>query len=157
MIESGAYITARVNSALARLGSGWVSWIDAVRMPASAYPPSEASHFPDPITALIDKERRDHFLSEGVHYESEYALVLQYTPPMRRNSKVVDLIYDDTPATEEKPATRILAQFRRALDDLEDTLGDAVKLRRMLGYTVTDRAGRDHLQDELVNYRRCKV
>jgi type IV secretion system protein TrbE len=137
---------------LARLGSGWVSWIDAVRMPASAYSPPEASAFPDPITALIDEERRQHFMLEGNHYESEYALVLQYTPPLRRNSKVADLIYDDKPEDRDSPAVRILAGFKRALDDLEDTLGDSVKLRRMHSYNVKDRTGREHMQDELVNY-----
>jgi hypothetical protein len=39
------YITGRVNAAFSRLGSGWVTWHDAVRLPAAAYPPPEASHF----------------------------------------------------------------------------------------------------------------
>src|SRR5579862_4439494 len=37
--EERNYITQRVNSALARLGTGWVTWHDAVRMPAPAYSP----------------------------------------------------------------------------------------------------------------------
>ena len=32
------YLTARVNAALSRLGSGIALWIDAVRLPSAAYP-----------------------------------------------------------------------------------------------------------------------
>ena len=52
------YITQRLNAALARLGNGWVSWHDAVRLPAAGYSDPELSHFPDHVTAAIDEERR---------------------------------------------------------------------------------------------------
>ena len=78
------WLTGRINAALARLGSGWVTWVEAVRLPASGYPAAELSHFPDPVSRLIDEERRRQFLRERLHYESEYALLVQYTPPLRR-------------------------------------------------------------------------
>ena len=155
--EERNHLTARVNAALARFGTGWATWHDAVRLPAATYPSPEANHFPDPVTALIDAERRVQFTTEGAHFESEYALVLAYTPPLRRTTRTVDLFYDDeetTGHTPEAPASRILAQFRRALEDFEDALGTVVRLRRMRGYRVTDARGREHLQDELVNYLR---
>jgi type IV secretion system protein TrbE len=64
------YITHRINATLARLGGGWSIWHDAVRMPAAAYPAPSASHFPDPISDMIDRERRAQFLAEGAHFES---------------------------------------------------------------------------------------
>ncbi len=146
------HLTHRVNTALARLGSGWVTWQDAVRMPSGDYPAPEANAFPDPITRLIDAERRAQFTAEGAHFESEYALVLQYTPPERRKSRVADWIYDDDPAAMKSPADRTLAAFRKTLEDIEDALAGAIKLRRMRSYVTTDRQGREHLQDELVNY-----
>lgn len=146
------YITAQVNAALARLGSGWVTWQDAVRMPASAYSAARLSHFPDPVTAMIDRERRDHFTKEGAHYESEYALVLLYTPPKRRNSKLGEYIYDDDDATAVEPASRLLEQFKKALEDMEDSLGGVIKMRRMGSFTVEDAQGSTHMRDELVNY-----
>jgi type IV secretion system protein VirB4 len=91
-------------------------------------------------------------MRERRHYESEYALVVQHTPPLRRKSKVADIIYDDDPAEHVSPARRILEQFDKALADLEDAIGEAVKLRRMRSFTVTDAHGREHLRDELVNY-----
>jgi len=131
------YITQRVNAALARLGNGWVTWHDAVRMPAPAYSSRELSHFPDPITAAIDEERRRYFTSEGQHFESQYALTLMYTPPARRNTKLLDFLYDDD-ATANAPATQVLDKFRRALDEMEDSLGDIFGLRRMQSFEVND-------------------
>ena len=146
------WLSGRVNAALSRLGAGWASWVDAVRLPSASYPLPENSHFPDPISRLVDAERRAQFLREGVHYEGEYAVIVQFTPPLRRKSKVADLIYDDDPAETVRPASRILEQFRKALADLEDAIGDAVSLRRMASYSHTCRAGREHLRDHLVNY-----
>ena len=145
-------ITARINAALSRLGAGWALWVEAVRMSASGYPPASASHFPDPISRLVDAERRVRFEAEGVHYESVYALVVQFTPPLRRKSRVTDFIYDDDAADRITPASRVLQQFKKALGELEDTIGDAIQLDRMRSYVVTDRFDIDHFRDELVNF-----
>ena len=59
--------------------------------PLFQLPAPERSHFPDPVSRLVDEERRRQFLREGVHYESEYALIVQFTPPLRRKSKLVDI------------------------------------------------------------------
>jgi len=146
------YITQRINATLARLGGGWSTWHDAVRMPAASYPAAAAEHFPDKVSELIDNERRTQFLREGAHFESEYAFIIQYIPPLKRESRVVDLIYDDDSQERQSPASRTMAYFKRILGDIEDAIGDVVRLRRMQSYTVTDSIGREHLQDELVNY-----
>ena len=146
------WLAGRVNTALSRLGAGWATWTEAIRTPAASYPPEPLSHFPDPVSRLVDEERRRQFLREGTHFESRYVLVVQYTPPLRRKSKVADLIYDDDPAERQSPADRILQAFQKAINDFEDAIGDAVRLERMRTYIVTDRHGREHLRDELVNY-----
>jgi type IV secretion system protein TrbE len=147
------HIAGRVNAALTRLGSGWATWHDAVRLPSAAYAPPEACHFPDPVSRLIDAERRRQFMAQGAHFESEYALLFLYTPPLRRSTRIQDYLWDEGPASvRQSPADQTLAFFRKTLEDVEDALGDAVTLRRMTGYTVTDGHGRSHLRDELVNY-----
>ena len=88
--EEKNYRTARLNSALAGRGSGWVYHFDAVRMPAADYPDAAASHFPDFVSRLIDNERRELFLREGAHFETEHALLVMYTPPLSRQSSVTD-------------------------------------------------------------------
>lgn len=53
-----AALSARLNSVL-RLGSGWMVQCDAIRSQAPGYP--DVGAFPDPITRVIDDERRQQF------------------------------------------------------------------------------------------------
>ena len=46
---------ARLNNALRRLSSGWAIFVEASRVAAQRYP---QSRFPDPVSALVDAERR---------------------------------------------------------------------------------------------------
>ena len=77
--EELAVLSSQVNSALARLGNGWMLHVDAIRQPSIGYP--EVGAFPDPTTRLIDEERRGQYTAEGAHYESRYCLALTYRPP----------------------------------------------------------------------------
>ena len=43
---------------------------------------SGAGVFPDAVTRVIDDERRQQFMQEGAHYETEYFLTLTYLPPL---------------------------------------------------------------------------
>ena len=60
-------VTARLNNALRRLGSGWAVFVEAQRVPAHSYPVSE---FPDVISELVDIERREQFREDGAQFES---------------------------------------------------------------------------------------
>lgn len=160
-------ITIRVNNALNRFGSGWAFWFEAVRMETAAYSAPEDSYFPDRVSALIDAERRANFSSEGRHFETETAIVLQYTPPLTTESKVAKLMYDDDAVAVASFADQHLAAFQKALFDFEDSMTDAVRMRRMTGYVVDsygnpvdvdergdpiDKTQRVQLRDELVNF-----
>ncbi|HEV2605607.1 MAG TPA: conjugal transfer protein TrbE [Microvirga sp.] len=70
--------TSRLNNALRRLGSGWSIFVEAQRLPAGVYP---TSRFPDPVSALVDAERRAQFEEAGAHFESAYYLTLLWLPP----------------------------------------------------------------------------
>lgn len=70
--------SARANNVMRRLGSGWAFFFEAGRREALDYP---ASDFPDPVSALVDRERRAGFEEEGAHYESRYHLTLTWLPP----------------------------------------------------------------------------
>jgi hypothetical protein len=142
-------------------GSTWVwlvTWDDAIRLPAPAYSAPGDSHFPDAITALVDEERREHFFKEGVHFESEYALIFTWTPPRRQQTKLAELVYDDDLPADAKTLdqeSKMVEQFNRALADVEDYLSDVLRLRRMKSREVelTSRAGKTTvLRDDLVTY-----
>jgi type IV secretion system protein VirB4 len=71
-------ITSRLNNALRRLGSGWALFIEAQREPANHYPKND---FPDPVSRIVDAERKAQFEEEGAHFESRYFLTLLWLPP----------------------------------------------------------------------------
>jgi len=145
-------LCARVNTALARLGSGWAQWTEAARTDAAGYPPPEASHFPDRISRMLDDERRTLFEAEGRLFESDYAIILQYTPPLRRNNRILDIIYDEDQDRRNTPADKILEQFRKDLEAIEDAIGNSLILRRLRGGKIKDEDGSAFITDELVNY-----
>ena len=86
-----AALSARLNSML-RLGSGWMIQCDAIRSCAPGYP--KAGAFPDPVTRVIDDERRQQFMDEGAHFESEYFLTLTYLPPPEVEERAKGWLFD---------------------------------------------------------------
>jgi len=145
------YLTAIVNTYLARYGSGWAVWIDAIRQPSPAYPEPSRSHFPDAISAMIDAERRETFERMDGLFESTYALVIQYLPPIRKREAFIDLFYSDDGTGTDNAADRILAEFSKKIQGLEDGLKDLLQMQRM-GTTTAGPSNESFESDELVNY-----
>jgi type IV secretion system protein VirB4 len=83
--------SARLNNALRRLGSGWALFIEAERLTAAGYPQSE---FPEPLSWLVDEERRAAFEAQGSHFESAYHLTLLYLPNEESRSRAAGLLYE---------------------------------------------------------------
>ncbi|WP_114911034.1 conjugal transfer protein TrbE [Acidibrevibacterium fodinaquatile] len=85
-------ITARLNNALRRLGSGWAIFVEAQRDFARGYP---ESRLPDPVSALVDAERRAQFEEEGAHFESRYYLTLLWLPPADDAARAEAWLYEN--------------------------------------------------------------
>jgi type IV secretory pathway VirB4 component len=100
---------------LRRLGSGWAIFVEARRDPAMAYPDSV---FPDPVSALVDIERRQAFLEEGAHFESRYFLTLVFLPPAERAGRLENLFVEG----RERPARSIGAAQVAGFVDRSDRL-----------------------------------
>ncbi len=86
--------SARLNNALRRLGSGWALFIEAERCAAATYPRSE---FPEPLSWLVDEERRAAFEESGHHFESGYHLTLAYLPPEESRARAAKMLYENAP------------------------------------------------------------
>ncbi|HGW5374915.1 TPA: conjugal transfer protein TrbE [Pseudomonas aeruginosa] len=86
--------TARLNNALKRMGSGWALYIEADRVESASYP---RSTFPEPLSWLVDEERRATFEDGGHHFESRYYLTLQYLPPEESKARAAKLLYENSP------------------------------------------------------------
>ena len=78
-------VTARLNNALRRLGSGWVIFVEAQRVAAHTYP---HNRFPDTASALVDLERQDAFEEVGAHFESRYFLTFVWLPLAEDASRI---------------------------------------------------------------------
>jgi len=118
--------TARLNNTLKRLGSGWVIYIEAERNPSMAYP--EDAHFPDPVSWLVDMERRDRFEQEGANFESRYYLTLQYLPQPESTSKASKVFIKSTDAASEdyqKTLEFFISTTDRFCDILKDFMFEA--------------------------------
>ncbi|MDX3930293.1 MAG: conjugal transfer protein TrbE, partial [Shinella sp.] len=84
-------VTHRLNNALRRLGSGWSIFVEAQRIPSDDYPVSD---FPDPVSALVDEERRAQFVDAGAHFESRYYLTLLWMPPAEDAARAESWLYE---------------------------------------------------------------
>ncbi|MBG6118382.1 type IV secretion system protein VirB4 [Sphingobium sp. JAI105] len=99
--------TARLNSALRRLGSGWALFTEAQRVPANDYPDDV---FPDPASRLLDRERREQFHEEGAHYDSAYYVTLLWMPPAEDSARAERWLYEGRSTTDSNGA-ELLAGF----------------------------------------------
>jgi type IV secretion system protein TrbE len=103
--------SARLNNALRRLGSGWAVFVEAQRRAAADYPQST---FPDPLSWLVEEERRVAFEEAGSHFESAYMLTLLWLPPEETTSRMAGMLYEGS-AVAPKSEAAAPAQWREHL------------------------------------------
>lgn len=104
-------LSARVNAALARRGSGWMVHVDALRTEARGYPVAGA--FPDRTTLLIDAERRAAYEAEGAHYESRYVLSVTYLPPIDAQHAIANFFVEGDRPRERRHGLASAGDLRR--------------------------------------------
>ena len=152
--EQREMVSFRINQALARLGSGWMLHVDAVRRPAPNYTERGLSHFPDPVSGAIDEERRRLFESLGTMYEGYFIITLTYFPPLLAQSKFVELMFDDdakTPGNKDR-TQGLIDFFKRECATLESRLASAIKLQRLRGNKVMSEDGSAVTHDDLLRW-----
>jgi type IV secretion/conjugal transfer VirB4 family ATPase len=146
-------LSARLNAALSHLGSGWISQNDACRQTVTGYCTGKTG-FPDPVTAMIDEERRRQFEAEGAHFETTYVFTLTWLPPLLRQRKVIDLMFTDDGEGKSKKgvARNVIADFKRGIDEIEGRLSAVVELERMREVPYEDEWGVSHVCDMLLQH-----
>lgn len=151
-------LSAVVNAALAVLGSEWMIHVDAVRIPTAEYPEPEMSHFPDPITGLIEAERRERFQGQGQQYRTSCYLLVTYLPPKIGTAKLEGLALEDAsrPDEQRSAAGQALRTFRAGLADLEDRLGSVLAMERLEPYWIEGKHGAYEV-DPLVSHLRASL
>ena len=131
-------LTHNVNDALLPFGNDSMFHIDAVRRPASAY---AADVFPDPVTQLIDDERRAAYrLRASQWFETEYFWTVTHLPPAEAFTRLTQLFVQSTDdRSRHRPSTdapsqawgRILGDFLATVGTLESRLGTRLRFERM--------------------------
>jgi type IV secretion system protein VirB4 len=61
-------LSIRINHVFKRLTSGWGLFLEAQRQPALSYP---TSVWPEPVSQLIDEERRAQFAADDAHFDTQ--------------------------------------------------------------------------------------
>jgi type IV secretion system protein VirB4 len=147
-------LSARLNHVL-RLGSGWMVQCDAIRSYAPGYP--EHGAFPDTVSRVIDDERRQQFMDEGAHFESEYFLTLTYLPPPELEERAKGWLFEGRGAhSSKKTAAQHLERFRVKVDMFENVFGQLFQTERLKRIAAADDFGCEHAHDRLLRYiRRC--
>ena len=136
-------LSRHVNDALLPFGDEWMFHVDAVRRPAAAYPPSV---FPDPVTQLIDEERRAAYrMRAGRQFETTYTMVVTHLPPPEILARFSTWFVGTGTGTGTGTATGagasarrktadwdlVLARFGEAREGLERQLATRLRLERL--------------------------
>nr|BCU00506.1 TrbE protein [uncultured bacterium]BCU00831.1 TrbE protein [uncultured bacterium] len=152
--EQREMVSFRINQALAGLGNGWMVHVDAVRRPAPNYSERGLSHFPDPVSAAMDEERRRLFEGLGTMYEGYFILSVTWFPPVLAQRKFVELMFDDDAvAPDHKARTKgLIEQFKREARNIDGRLSSAVKLTRLKGQKMTNEDGSEVTQDDFLSW-----
>lgn len=131
--EEMAAISAQVNAALIKLGTGWMIHVDSIKVPATTYPERKRCHFPDPVTRLIDEERRMQYQTEGLHYETVYAMTFTYTVPAEFQQRVSSFFIEDDSRKIGVDYNVVLERFNQFVEDIVRALTTNLNVRRMGG------------------------
>ena len=146
-----ALVSNRFNNAVKLLGSGWMLQMDAIRSSHRAYPPPEKGYFPDPVTRLIDEERREHF-SGNRCFSISTVLTVTYKP----NFQAAKMAGKAQAGVASSGALeKALVYFRNMLEELEDALSAVLHMERLLEYSMPDEDGTEEdawLQSDLLSH-----
>jgi type IV secretion/conjugal transfer VirB4 family ATPase len=147
-------VSFRINQALSGMGNGWMIHADAARRSAPSYPAPEASHFPDPLTAAVDEERRRLFEKLGTMYEGVFVLTVTYFPPLLAQRKFVELMFDDEAVPRDRKARTqgLIDYFKRECVNIESRLSAALKLTRLRGQKKVQEDGRRVTHDDFLRW-----
>jgi type IV secretion/conjugal transfer VirB4 family ATPase len=132
-------VRAQLNNALRRLGSRWCLHIEAVRSASPTYPDSR---FPDPISQLVDDERRWDFAGDGRFFESRFLVTFTMLTPTETSSKVAAVLISNAPEGQGP-----VGMYKASLAEFTNTI---TQIRAILGAIMPEVEDLD--DDETLTY-----
>lgn len=145
-------VSLQINQAFSGLGNGWMIHVDATRRPSPSYPESSRSKFPDPISELVDDERRALFNTLGTSFEGYFIVTITWFPPLLIQRKFVELMFDDdeTPPNHKERTLSLIDQFKREIAVIESNLSAALELTRLKAHKIQQEDGSTITQDDFL-------
>lgn len=100
--------------------------IDALRNPAPSYSERSGSHFPDPVSAAVDKERRRLF--ERMGQLGCFVVTFTWFPPALAESKFTEMIFDDEKkiSSDSESTRSLIGKFKYEIALIEVNLSQTV-------------------------------
>lgn len=124
-------LSSHLNHAMNRLGTGWAVHFDVIREPAPGYTPPEQCFFPDPVTALIDTERRQQYTVEerggARHFLTRQVAVFSYSLPTDAENRIEKLIISNVAAAEETLSEQI-SRFKGDIETIMSTFAGVARV-----------------------------
>ena len=138
------------------LGSAWTVGCDLIRAPHAEYCPE--AQWPDPVSHLIEQERRNrfHIKGEAATRLSRYFLSISYEPALHGGNKVARNMFAVDGQGREGPGDKALALFNKRLSEIESLLQGNLSGVRRLRSTQGDTPGTKQVYDSFLQYvRQC--
>lgn len=149
------WTSQKLNDILARMDSGWMFHVDAVRQAVPKYFDRAASHFPDKVSYAIDEERRRFFSNIGNSYSSKFILTVTWLPPTKNVKKLEKILYTGGPRilTDEEASKKLVREFKEHLANLENSLKVVFKSIKMLEPRIEVQENGESIQyDDLLSW-----
>ena len=151
-VEESWQIANRLASKF-RLGSGWTVQCDLIRGEHQEYC-RETANWPDPVSYVIEQERRSRFLltGEAAPQLSRYFLALSYEPALRVAKRAARWVFSSAKDGREGPGEQALALFQKRISEIDSLLRS--QLRSVSRLRSTERG--EQIYDDFLRYaRRC--
>ena len=150
--EELSFVSAQFNNAVKLLGTGWMLHMDSIRSSHKAYPAPNTGHFPDPVTKLIDDERRTYFSpsdSTGRCFSTNTILSVTYKHNFEA-AKLAGKVQGGLSFSSE--LGKALGQFQDDLEELEDALSAVLYMQRLVEYEVYSSQGVAYTQSDFLSH-----
>lgn len=107
-------LTQQVNRLALLLDDGWMLHVDALRIPTTQYAPLGA--FPDRVSSLIDRERRQQYEALNTHYDDQVVLTFVWKFPTNTPSRRHWFVDGLPESSDKQNLTQLLQQFRQTVE-----------------------------------------
>jgi len=139
-----------------RLGQGWTVQCDLIRAEHHEYCPE--ANWPDPVSYLIEQERKARFAlsGEAATRLSRYFLTVSYESSLRGGRKAAAWMFSSSDGEAEPPLERSLLLFEKRVSEIDSFLRGALPQVQRLQTYGRVRDGHTQVFDSLLQYvRHC--